>query len=132
MKVETAIKIMLSIVAALSIFHLCILFKIIPYEIAWGGRLKNDEEMYVFECASLLINFLLVFALLIKGKYIKAIFSMKLVNIILWLFLVLFALNTLGNILAKTNFEKFFSILTLASTLLIWVILKAKEKAPFT
>jgi len=37
-------------------FHLLILLKIIPYEITWGGKLKNDNEMYVFEIISIIIN----------------------------------------------------------------------------
>jgi hypothetical protein len=41
---------------------------------------------------------------------------------------VLFALNTIGNIFAKTNFEKGFTVVTLATTVLLWIILK-KPKA---
>jgi hypothetical protein len=53
---KTAIKIMLYIIAAVTVFHLSIIIKVVPYEITWGGRLKNDSEMYVFEIATLLIN----------------------------------------------------------------------------
>ena len=52
---------MLAIVATVSVFHLGILLKIIPYEITWGGRLKDDAEMYVFETISILINFIFCF-----------------------------------------------------------------------
>ena len=48
---------------------------------------------------------------------------MKFINITLWIFLVLFVLNTIGNILAKTNLEKFFTLWTLTSVILIWIIL---------
>lgn len=127
MNPKTAVKLMLSLVIAVTILHLSILLKIIPYEITWGGRLQNDSEMYVFEAMSLIINVILGITLLIKGSYIKQIVSLKVVNIILWIFLVLFGLNTIGNVLAETNFEKYFSILTLASVILIWVILKGKN-----
>lgn len=128
MSSRTAIKIILSIVVAVIIFHLCILFKIIPYEIAWGGRLKNDSEMYVFEVISIAINLFLCLILLIKGEYIKEIISLKIVTIILWLFLVLFGLNTIGNLFAETSIEKSLSLLTLALSILIWVVLKTKDK----
>ncbi|WP_026464633.1 hypothetical protein [Adhaeribacter aquaticus] len=128
MSSKTAIKILLWLFTAVTIFHFCILIKIIPYEITWGGRLKNDAEMYVFESLSLTINILLIFTLLIKGNYIKRIFSIRLVNIILWAFLVLFGLNTIGNLFATTNFEKLFAVLTLAASVLIWITLKAKEQ----
>lgn len=127
MNPRIALKIMLLIVVTFSVFHLSILLKIIPYEITWGGRLKNDSEMYVFESMSLVINFTLGLTLLIKGDYIKQIISIKIVNIILWVFLALFGLNTIGNLVAKTNFEKGFAIITLACSVLIWVILKVRK-----
>ncbi len=69
MKSKTAIKAMLLIVVAVSILHLSILLRIIPYEITWGGRLDNDAEMYVFESISILINLFLGLILLIRGEY---------------------------------------------------------------
>ena len=123
-----AIKIMLGMLLAVVIFHLCIITKIIPYEITWGGRLQNDSEMYVFETISIIINLFLGFVLLMKGGYIKFYFKRSAVNVILWIFLILFVLNTIGNIIAKTNFEKAFAVLTLISAFLIWVILKTKSK----
>lgn len=113
---------------AVILFHVSIILKIVPYEITWGGRLKNDSEMYVFETISILINLFLCFILLIKGQYIRAFLPMKTVNITLWIFVIIFGLNTIGNILAKTNFEKFFTLLTLLSAILIWIILRKDKR----
>ena len=74
--------------------------KIIPYEITWGGKLKTDNEIYVFEIISILINSFFIFMLLHKGDYIKSFFSKKSVSIILWIFFVIFVLNTVGNLFA--------------------------------
>jgi len=128
MNPKTAIKIMLLILIAVIVFHVSIILKLIPYEITWGGRLKNDSEMYVFETISILINLFLFSILLIKGKYIGEMIPLKIVNIILWGFLILFGLNTIGNIFAETNFEKYFTLLTLANTFLIWIILTKDKK----
>ena len=128
MNPKTAIKIMLWFLVAVMIFHLSIMLKIVPYEITWGGRLKNDSEMYVFETISMVINLFLFSILLIKGKYLKEVIPLKIVNLALWVFLVLFGLNTIGNMLAETNFEKFFAILTLVSSFLIWIILTKSKK----
>lgn len=128
MNSKTAIKIMLYQLVAVNIFHLSIVLKIIPYDITWGGRLKNDSEMYIFETFSILINLFLIALLLIKGTYIKAYIPIKIVTIFLWVFLVLFLLNTLGNLFAKTNVEKFFTLVTLASSLFIWIILRNNKK----
>jgi len=128
MSPKTAIKIMLWMLVVVILFHLSIILKIVPYEITWGGRLKNDSQMYAFETISILINLFLCCILLIKGKYIEEFVPMKIIDISLWIFFVLFGLNTVGNILAKTNFEKFFTLLTLTSAILIWIILRKDKK----
>ena len=78
------------------IFHLGIITKLIPYEIAWGGRLKNDRDMYVFESVSIGIILILIFILLLKGKYLRLEINERMLNFILWIYFVIFVLNTLG------------------------------------
>ncbi len=109
-------------------FHLLILLKIIPYEITWGGKLKNDSEMYVFELFSITINSFLLYVLSQKGNFIKPLFSPKTLTLILWVFFGVFALNTLGNLFAETTFEKSFSILTLVNALLLWKINRSNSR----
>lgn len=122
------LNILLAISILATIFHLLILVGLIPFEITWGGRLKTVEEMYVFETLSILINSFFIFTLLQKGEYIRCFLGMKTVTIILWIFFAIFVLNTIGNVLAKTNFEKFFTLLTLVSSILIWIINKAPKE----
>ncbi|MBK8622336.1 MAG: hypothetical protein IPN79_11395 [Saprospiraceae bacterium] len=124
MNMNTSIKIFLGLLFSVILFHICIIIKIIPYNIAWGGRLTNDNEMYVFESISILINVFLSWILLMKGDYVQFKFSKKTINIILWIFFGIFILNTIGNIFAKTNFEKLFAIITALSAFLIWNIEK--------
>jgi len=83
MKNNPLLKLLLALLSIVIVFHLCILFKIIPYTIAWGGRLQNDSEMYVFEVISIAINLFLGFVLLMKSNYLKFYFKEKIVNIIL-------------------------------------------------
>ena len=128
MNPKLTIKVLLWLIAAVSLFHLTILIKIIPYEITWGGKLKNDAEMYLFESISILINLFLGFVLLIKGEYVLRLIPLRVVNVILWIFLFIFGLNTLGNILAATLFEKSLSLLTLVFTFLLWNVLKKSKK----
>ena len=127
MKYTLSINILLGLLVAVILFHVCVIAKIIPYDIAWAGRLQNDSEMYVFETISILVNLFLGLVLLMKGNYIKFRFKRKTIDVILWIFLVLFALNTVGNVFAKTNFEKSFAVLTFIFAILIWRILKTKR-----
>jgi hypothetical protein len=127
MNSKTQIKIFLGLLFSVILFHICIIVKIIPYNIAWGGRLTNDNEMYVFESISILINIFLSWLLLMKGEFVQFKFPNKTINLILWIFFALFILNTVGNLFAKTNFEKLFALLTGLSAILIWNILKHKK-----
>jgi hypothetical protein len=126
---KKSIQILLGLLSMVTAFHLCILVKLVPYSIAWGGRLKSDQEMYVFEIISIMINLFLITILLMKGGYLKVQLKEKIINIVLWIFLLIFLLNTLGNALANTNFEKMFSVVTLVLALLLWNILKRKVAA---
>lgn len=128
MSVKNAIKIMLALLTGVLVFHAAIVLQIIPYDIAWGGKLKSTREMYVFEGISILINLLLYWVLLMKGEYVRLLLSKKYLKVILWIFLILFALNTLGNVLAETNFEKFFAIITGLFTLLLARIIKGQQE----
>lgn len=126
MNTKNAIKIMLGLLLLVIGFHFCILAKIIPYNIAWGGRLTTDIEMYAFETISIIINLFLILILSIKANFVKPILTKSTINSLLWCFLILFLLNTIGNIFAKTNFEKFFAIVTFVFAFIIGIILRKK------
>lgn len=121
-----AIRLLLVLNTMVLLFHFGIILKIIPYTIAWSGRLENDREMYAFEAVSILINLFFSFILLIKGRMIPAILPLKIVNILLWIFLVIYSLNTVGNLVAVTVFEKYFAILTFIFAVLIGIVLGDK------
>ncbi|MCA6379532.1 MAG: hypothetical protein IM606_06630 [Cytophagales bacterium] len=118
------IKTLIVVYSIITVFHSCILLKIIPYDITWGGRLQNDQEMYVFETTSIAINLFLISILSMKGNFVTYKFPVKVIHVILWVFVVVFALNTVGNLFAKTLLEKAFTLLTLGSALAIGFVLR--------
>ena len=61
--------------------------------------------MYVFESISIVVNCILILIILVKGQIINLKISPKVINTILWIFVILFSLNTLGNLASKTNLE---------------------------
>lgn len=123
-----SIQILLVISVLVIALHLCILAGWIPYEYAWGGRLKTAQEMYVFESVSIVVNLLLILTLLAKGPYSPFKRTQRWVNIVLWVFFILFLLNTVGNLLAKTTFEKWFALVTLLLAGLIGNLLFRRTK----
>lgn len=116
---------MIAILTAVLLFHFSVLLQIIDFTKVWGGRLKDTQQMYVFETISICLNLFLLFIILQKVNYVKQIFSIKLINIILWVFVFIFALNTIGNLFATNIVEKILgTVLTLVSGYLCWVIVK--------
>ena len=127
MKTTTAGNILLTILGPVIVFHLLVLFQVIPYTIVWGGRLKSVEEMYLFELVSIFLNLLLLFITLQKTGYIRQVVSEKAISIIFYLFLVLFLLNTIGNLTAKSSIELIGGTLfTSLSAFLCWILAKRK------
>lgn len=119
---------MLIILSAVVVFHLLILLQVIPYENVWAGKLSSVNEMYMFETASILINILLITVLLFKGNLVRHRIPERILNHVLWFFVVVFSLNTLGNLTAKTDFERIvFTPLTLVSAVLIWLIVRKQK-----
>ena len=122
---QQSIKIMLVLLSIFMVFHVLVIIQIIPYTIVWAGKLKSYKDMYEFEGSSIFINLMLILILLARGQYIQLPVSQQFISIVLWIFLLLFALNTIGNLFAKTNFEKFvFTPLTFISSLLLFRIVK--------
>lgn len=120
-----AVHAMLVILCAVLLFHTLILFQIIPYAIVWGGKLKNINEMYVFELLSLLINTLLICVILIRAGYLKIKIRQGILNAAMWFFVVVFALNTVGNLFAESSLETIvFTPLTFISAVLCFRIVK--------
>jgi len=119
---------MIGLLSLVLVFHLAVITQLIPYTIVWAGKLRTVNEMYVFEAVSIAINIFIITVLLLKGYYIKHGIWNTVLNIMLWLFLALFALNTVGNLMAETLFEKLvFTPLTLLAALLIWIIVRKKN-----
>jgi hypothetical protein len=123
-----AILIMMGLLTCVIIFHLLVITGIIPYTIVWAGKLKSTSDMYVFESISIAINLLLIGVLIIKRRHIKQNISNKILNAVLWFFVIIFALNTLGNLTSKTLLEKaLFTPLTFISAILLWIIVKQEK-----
>lgn len=105
------------------IFHILILSKIIPYNIVWGNRLKSNKEMYRFEIISILVNLLFLFTILVHSKIMSFDLPKVALTIMFWIMAILFALNTLGNIVSRNKLEqRLFTIITIIMTILSLIL----------
>lgn len=104
-------------------YHLLILTGVISYEVAWGGRLKSQSEMYVFETISIGINSIIMLIISIKGGYVQSKISFRFINTLLWIIAIIFVLNTVGNIFSTNALETIiFTPLTFLSAILCYRI----------
>jgi hypothetical protein len=88
------------------VFHFLILTSVIPFEIVWGGRLKNHSQMLSFETISIATNLLLLAVVSIYAGIIKVKINQGIIAGAFWLMFGLFSSNTLGNLLSNNQLEK--------------------------
>jgi len=106
MKLQLASNTMIGLLLIVILFHSLVLTQIIDYQNIWGGKLSNKNEMYAFETISICLNAFLLFNILQKTILIKQCFSAKFIEAVLWVFVIVFSLNTVGNLFADNFFEK--------------------------
>jgi hypothetical protein len=108
---------LMSIFSLSILFHLLVIIGIVPGNIVWGGRATNADELMRLEIFSISLNAVfLVFTLILNGN-IKVRMKPLFAKILLWLMSILFILNTIGNLLAKSSIETIiFTPVTLLSS----------------
>jgi hypothetical protein len=91
----------------LAIFHILVLFNLVPSTIIWGGRVgETPADLFTLEILALLVT--AIFAAIVAAKvgYILPGRSNLAVTIGLWIIFAYLLLNTIGNLLAGATFEK--------------------------
>ena len=121
---------MFFLLGILLIFHFLIFTEQIPYDKVWAGKLNSVEEMKSFEIFSMLLNLFMMLILYIKYKLLKIGKGNKAVDLLIWAFVGLFAVNTLGNLFSKSMIELILgTFLTLVSSVLCFIIVKKEKTA---
>jgi len=105
-----------------------VMLGLIPTTIVWGGRFNDPKQIMGMEFVSIGVNLFLMGLIAAKANYIKHKIPLKIIQILLYLFVTLFLLNTVGNLLAKDSLEKaIFTPITLVSAIVIARIAMEKE-----
>lgn len=123
-----ALKTLGVICALILIMHVLVLFQYIPYDFVWAGKLHSVQEMQRFEVVSILANILLMSVLYIKYRRMVLKREGRFIRYVLWTFVMVFVMNTLGNLFAHSWFEKYvFTALTAYCAFLTYRIVKPVE-----
>jgi len=121
------------LIGFLIVFHILIvsltLFEINFFmKYTWGGEITSSEEFLKLEMISILASSFCFSLILIRKRATSTVWLMT-SRIGLSLFFFMFLLNTLGNILAASIFEKSLALVTiLIAMLLLRIILEPVRK----
>ena len=92
-------------------------FDYVPIDFLWGGRMQSKEQFVLFESISLVVQTICLFLTLIRARYLRLEKLTNIAHVGMWVLFFIFSLNTVGNILAKTTFEKSFAVVTIVLAL---------------
>jgi hypothetical protein len=121
---------LLSILSMVIVFHVLVLTGVIPFQMVWGGRLSERQEMFVFEAISILLNALMLLAVGLHTGLFRLSVNRKITTVALWLMVILFLVNTVGNLFSNNRTEMIiFTPLTLILGLLSLRLAVAGSKA---
>lgn len=112
---ESAVgKSLLALLSAIMLFHVLVIINVIPYEIIWGGRIRNRRELINLELISIIVNAIMIFVVLIRTGMAGFSISGRWLRLLFWMMFAFFLLNTLGNLVSLNQVEKFiFTPITL-------------------
>jgi len=115
----TAGHLLLLLFALLFVFHLLVVFRVVPTDLIWGGRMESPEALLRLELWALALTVVWAIIIALKMGYLRWIKNRKAINIAVWVLFLFFVLNTLGNLLATSPIEKFgFGSMTFIAALL--------------
>lgn len=120
-------KIILIITSLFAIFHILTIAGIIPDKIVWGGKLSGSNKFKIMEIVSLLFIIIAGISGYFTAQSISNGNASILLKILAWFFTVIFTLNTVGNIFAETNFERY--AFTPVTIVLAYLFLRLAIKA---
>ena len=115
---KLALRVFLGFLALAMLFHLLVIFGMVPADIVWGGRVQSLVELIRMESISILLLVFMALVTAIKARWVFVKIG-KLADYVVWLIPLLFLLNTLGNMQALNAMERFiFTPITFLLTLI--------------
>jgi len=119
------IALLAALLTGLGIYHILILAGLLPSQYVWLGRIQTPEELLLHEGVSLGVIALALAALTLERFRIYTPVS----RLLLYLFALLFAANTVANLFAPTWTERIlFTAVTSILTLLTYRLIQLNKE----
>ncbi len=103
--VRLASNIIIAINTIALLMHILILLKIMPHHFTWGGQLKSERDVIIFESISIVIQILFIIIIAAKAGYIFKGKFQRTVNVSIWILFGIMVLNTIGNLVSISSLE---------------------------
>jgi hypothetical protein len=98
--------ILLAALGLLFIFHVLVLFGVLPAEIVWGGMIQGGQtNLITLETVALAMTLLFMLIVAARIGYIQVGRLSGAVRVGVWLIFIFLLLNTLGNLASGVSFE---------------------------
>ena len=98
--------ILLAALGLLFIFHVLVLFGVLPAEIVWGGMIQGGQtNLVTLETVALVMTLLFMLIVAARIGYIQVGRLSGAVKVGVWLIVIFLLLNTLGNLASGVSFE---------------------------
>ncbi len=103
-------KVLMGLLALLIVMHVLLLARVIPYEVVWGGNIKDESQLNVFETTALIITAIFLIVVAIKLGYIEAPRLKRAADLGMWIVFAYFAMNIIGNLTSEVSWERLIFI----------------------
>jgi hypothetical protein len=121
-------KLLLALLLLLAVFHVLIIFGVLPDSIVWGGEESGLEDKSALEAVSFGVTLFMAVIVAVRLDYLTWNVPSGMVRMLLGFMAFYFLLNTLGNFASSEAFEQFgFGVLSLVLSFLA-LRLMFKEK----
>jgi hypothetical protein len=98
--------ILLAALGLLFIFHVLVLFGVLPAEIVWGGMIQGGQtNLITLETVALAMTLLFMLIVAARIGYMQVGRLSGAVRVGVWLIFIFLLLNTLGNLASGVSFE---------------------------
>lgn len=68
---DFASKGIIAILSFIVLFHLLVIFKLIPVDIVWGGNIETNRQFYTMEMISITLNLFFIFIVSVYAGFLK-------------------------------------------------------------